>query len=201
MSKINWAELWTTINSNIFLFSLTIAVLLPFAVILVGYAIHMLGLTLAQLADLFIDSWIVYAIINYLFFPGVMLHETAHALFAVLTGAKVTELALFKRDGDSLGHVNFRHRGGPILVAVQRIFISSAPMFVGAAVVFGCQHVVFHMATAPLWLKILAGYIGISMFFHMTMSPQDIKVYVKGIPVFILILFIEMLLLRFFHII
>ena len=108
----------------------------------------------------------------------------------------MTELALFQRDGDSLGHVNFQHRGGTILISVQRIFISSAPMFVGAAVVFGCYYVVFILATAPLWLKILAGYIGISMFFHMTMSPQDIKVYVKGIPVFMIILFIEAFLLR-----
>jgi len=200
MSDLNIPELWAQINSNIFLLSLTVAVVLPFAVILVGYAIHMLGLTLAQLADLFIDSWVVYAIINYLFFPGVMLHELAHALFAVLTGARVTELALFKKDGDSLGHVNFMHRGGTILVAVQRIFISSAPMFVGAVVVFACRYIIL-LDAVPLWGKILSGYIGVSMFFHMTMSPQDIKVYVKGIPVFMIILFIEVFLLRLFGVI
>jgi len=197
MTDLNIPELWAQINSNIFLLSLTVAVILPFAVILTGYAIHMLGLTLAQLADLFIDSWFVYAVINYLFFPGVMLHELAHALFAVLTGARVTELTLFKRDGDSLGHVNFQHRGGTILVAVQRIFISSAPMYVGGIVVLACRHFIL-LASTPLWAKILSGYIGISMFFHMTMSPQDIKVYVKGIPVFMVLLFIEVFLLRLF---
>ena len=60
---------WDTIYSNAFLFALAVALVLPFVVILVGYAINMLGLTLAQLVGLFMDPWFVYFIINYLFFP------------------------------------------------------------------------------------------------------------------------------------
>ena len=126
-----------------------------------------------------------------------MIHETAHALFALLTGAKVTEVALFKKDGNSLGHVSIQHRGGAVLVATQSIFISSAPMFVGAAVVYLCYRLITGGVLPYLWLKILVGYLGVAMFFHMTMSSQDIKVYVKGIPIFMLILFIVMLIMRF----
>ena len=187
---------WDTIYNNMFLYALFVAVVVPFAVILVGYGINMLGLALAQLVGLFMDPWFVYFIINYLFFPGVMIHETAHALFALLTGAKVTEVALFKKDGNSLGHVAIQHRGSTVLVAIQSIFISSAPMYVGGAVVYTCYWLITSGMLPYLWLKILIGYLGVAMFFHMTMSPQDIKVYVKGIPIFMLILFIVMIILR-----
>ena len=187
-------------NGNIFLNALLIAVVLPFVIIAVGYAIHMLGVGLAVLLSLFVDPWWVNVIINYIMFPGVMLHELSHALFAVITGAKVTEMKLFKKEGDSLGHVNFRHRGSTILIAIQKIFISAAPMFCGFFIVTGCWHVVAHTGV-NIELKILLGYIGFSMFFHMTMSPQDIKVYWKGIPVFMGILFLEGIILRLFHVI
>ena len=203
MTPINLSEVipyWDTIYNNMFLFALFVAIVVPFAVILVGYGINMLGLTLAQLVGLFMDPWFVYFIINYLFFPGVMIHETAHALFALLTGAKVSEVALFKKEGNSLGHVSIQHRGSSVLVAVQSIFISSAPMYVGAAVVYTCYRLITSGVLPYLWLKILVGYLGVAMFFHMTMSPQDIKVYVKGIPIFMLILFIVMIILRLLHI-
>ena len=196
MAEFDFSGLWNQINSNVFLFSLAVSIAIPFAVILLGYGIHLLGLTLATLAGLFMHSWSISLIINYLFFPGVMLHELAHALFAVLTGAKVTKLVLFKKEGDTLGHVEFRHRGGALLVAFQNIFISSAPMFVGGAVLFACHYVIRQIPGAPLWLKIMMGYLGVSMFFHMTMSPQDIKVYVKGIPLFSCILFLVVFIFR-----
>ena len=100
--------------------------------------------------------------------------------------------------GDSLGHVNFRNRGNIIVVALQNIFISSAPMFIGAVVVWGCFYWIHALGHTLLWLRILLGYIGVSMFFHMTMSPADIKVYVKGIPLFIVIVFVVVFPLRYF---
>ncbi len=36
------------------------------------------------------------------------------------------------------------------------------------------------------------------MFFHMTMSVEDIKIYVKGIPVFMGIVFVVSLILKVF---
>lgn len=181
---------------NPVIFSVLVAVLLPFTVMIAGMFINLVGEALATIIGLFLAPSVASAIVNYLMFPGVMLHELAHALFALLTGAKVTEVALFKKEGDSLGHVNFHNRGNIFVVALQNIFTSSAPMFVGAAVVYACFYFVGHLSHSLLWLKILLGYIGVSMFFHMTMSPEDIRVYVKGIPLFIVIVFVVTLILR-----
>ena len=190
------SELIKTVYENQFLFAAVVALLLPFVVILVGFIINYLGYAIAFLVGLFIDPRIVFNIINYLFFPGVMLHELSHAFMAIITGAKVTEVALFKREEDSLGHVAFINRGNLFLVSLQNIFASAAPMFCGAAICYGCYYGVTHLAI--LWLRILLGYIGVSMFFHMTMSIQDIKIYIKGVPIFMGLIFIITLGLRFF---
>ena len=139
---------------------------------------------------------VAQGIVNYVMFPGVMIHELAHAFFAVITGAKITEVALFKVEDGALGHVNFKNRGNVIVVALQNIFISSAPMFVGAAVVVGCGIWLSVLPAGYIWLKIIIWYLMISMFFHMTMSPADISVYIKGVPLFIVILFVVFLPIR-----
>ena len=140
---------------------------------------------------------VAMALINYVFFPGVMIHELSHAFMALITGAKITEVALFKKQDESLGHVNFRNRGNFVVRSLQDIFISSAPMFGGAGVITACIYGLKHISKELWWLKILIGYIAVSMFFHMTMSPADIKVYVRGIPVFMVLVFIITAILRF----
>ncbi|SNU04489.1 hypothetical protein SAMN06297422_10131 [Lachnospiraceae bacterium] len=192
-------ELVKYIYGNTFLFAAVVALLLPFVVILVGLIINYLGYAIAFLASLFIDPMIVMNMINYLFFPGVMLHELSHAFLAFITGAEVTEVALFKREEESLGHVSFRNRGNLFLVSLQNVFASAAPMFCGGAIVFGCYYGVTHITI--LWLRILLGYLGVSMFFHMTMSVQDIKIYIKGVPIFMGLIFIVCLLLKLFGVI
>ena len=193
---MTFTELVKYIYGNNLLFAAVVALLLPFVVILVGLIINYLGYAIAFLASLFIDPMIVMNMINYLFFPGVMLHELSHAFLAFITGAEVTEVALFKREEESLGHVSFRNRGNLFLVSLQNVFASAAPMFCGGAIVFGCYYGVTHITI--LWLRILLGYLGVSMFFHMTMSVQDIKIYIKGVPIFMGLIFIVCLLLKLF---
>lgn len=183
------------------LYALIIAVLLPFVIIAVGYFIELVQESLILGLGMMLAPKAATAIVNYAFFPGVMIHEMAHAFLAVITGAEITEVALFKHVDESLGHVNFRNRGNIVLVALQNIFTSSAPMFVGAVVVYGCFYWIHILGSGMLWLKIILGYVGVSMFFHMTMSKADIKVYMKGIPLFIVILFIVALPLRLFGVI
>ena len=185
---------WEFLLEDPIVFSALVAILLPFAVIALGFVLNYIGIALAYLVSLFADPSIVFAAINYLFFPGVMLHELSHALLAFLTGAKITEIALFKREGDALGHVSFINRGNFFVQSLQNIFASAAPMFCGALVVYGCYYGFTH--TDILWLKILLGYIGVSMFYHMTMSPADIRIYLRGLPVFIAIVFIVTFVLR-----
>ncbi len=180
------------------LFAVLAAVVIPFGIMISGYLIGLLGEAIALLASLFVDPWFVLTMINSLFFPGVMIHELSHAFFAIITGGVVTEVALFKRDPEtgSLGHVYFHNRGGKILRAIQNVFISSAPMYIGAVVVFGCFTAAFGLPYLPLGLRIFCGYLGTAMFYHMTMSPADVKVYMKGVPIFMAIVFIVALILR-----
>lgn len=191
-------EYYNKIHDIPALYALIIAVLLPFVIIAVGFFIQLIGDALASGLSMMFAPQVASGLVNYVFFPGVVIHEMAHAFLAVITGAKITEVALFKHVDDSLGHVNFRNRGNIIVVALQNIFISSAPMFIGAVVVWGCFYWIHVLGHTLLWLRILLGYIGVSMFFHMTMSPADIKVYVKGIPLFIVIVFVVVFPLRYF---
>ena len=154
--------------------------------------------TMGQIIAMATAPVVANAIVNFAFFPGVMIHELAHAFLAVITGAKITEVALFKVEDGSLGHVNFRNRGNIIIVALQNVFVSSAPMFVGAAVCIGCGLWLSVLPAGYIWLKVIIWYLMISMFFHMTMSVQDIKVYIKGVPIFMGLIFVISLLLRVF---
>ena len=67
--------------------------------------------------------------INYLTFPGVILHELSHALLAFLTGAEITHIRFFSPDGDSLGSVSIRPRGNFLTMSMQRGFSAMAPAF------------------------------------------------------------------------
>ncbi|MBQ4232244.1 MAG: hypothetical protein II699_03105 [Lachnospiraceae bacterium] len=194
--KVELTEVIDKVYSIPPLYALIVAVALPFVVIAVGYLIGLFGEALATILGMILHPKISNFVVNNVFFPGVMLHELAHAFFAVLTRAEITEVALFKKQGDSLGHVAFRNRGNRFMVMLQNIFASSAPMWVGAVVVYGCFHWIGILPKNMLVLKIILGYIGVSMFYHMTMSSADIKIYVKGIPLFIPLLFVVVLILR-----
>ena len=87
------------------------------------------------------------------------------------------------------------------MISIQEVFISSAPMYFGAMIVFAAFKLVLIIPWSAWLLKIFAGYIGVSMFFHMTMSTQDVKVFVKGIPIIMILVFAESLLLNLFGVI
>jgi len=184
------------------LYAVIFAVLIPFGIMIAGYLIGLLGEAIALLASLFVDPWLVLNIINSLFFPGVMIHEMSHAFFAIITGAYVKEIALFKRDPEtnSLGHVIFYARGNYVIRALQNVFISSAPMYIGAVVTYGAFTAAFGLPYLPTGLRVFAGYIGCAMFYHMTMSPADVKVYMKGVHIFMALVFVVTLILRLVHV-
>ena len=72
-------------------------------------------------------------LINYITFVGVMHHELSHALLAFLSGAKVTEIKLFRihhNDG-ALGYVAYAPRGNFILQSIQKVVTSIAPIICG----------------------------------------------------------------------
>src|SRR5258708_3703206 len=78
------------------------------------------------------NKTVTITLIAFLFFPGTLLHELAHALFAGLLGVRVAEIEFVpKIDGEhvKLGSVQIAHTD-----PFRRFFIGAAPMLFGTVV-------------------------------------------------------------------
>lgn len=63
--------------------------------------------------------------------PGVILHETGHAIACILTGTKIHRIRLFKRDGGDIMH------DVPKIPVIGQLLITMAPLVIGMfAIVF-----------------------------------------------------------------
>lgn len=128
-------------------------------------------------------------IMNGLTFVGTIHHELSHALYALITGAKVTKVEVFKPQGDRLGCVEFLPRGNWFTKALQMTLSGIAPTVQGFITLCLLVLLFIHMP-AILWLRILLGYVMFSIFIHMTMSSADIKAAIKGLPIVMVLVFI-----------
>src|SRR5690554_5445859 len=70
---------------------------------------------------------------------GVPVHETAHALTALLFGMKVKEIAFYRPDPESntLGYVNYLYSPRSLVHRVGMVATGLAPLIVGAYIVVG----------------------------------------------------------------
>lgn len=62
--------------------------------------------------------------------PGVVLHEFSHAFFCLITGAKITKISLFDKEGGKVEH------GASKLPVIGQILISLSPFFVGLIAIY-----------------------------------------------------------------
>lgn len=127
-------------------------------------------------------------ICNYVTIAGTILHECAHALFAICTGAKVTEISFLDVKGNSLGHVSYIARGPFFLKAVQHALCACAPVIVGLIAEAVIIQQIFY-GTQPIWGKAILWYLAVSVIDHMAMSSIDTKHYFQGIWAVAAILF------------
>lgn len=128
-------------------------------------------------------------LINYVTFVGVIHHELSHAFLAFLTGAKITEVKLFRinhKDG-RLGYVSYAPRGNFIMMSIQKVFASVAPILMGLVSCGLLYLYVLPMAEASIWSVCLFYYVFVSIILHMSLSKQDIQVMQGGIIVVILL--------------
>lgn len=138
-------------------------------------------------------------LINYITFVGVMHHELSHALLAFLSGAKVTEIKLFRihhNDG-ALGYVAYAPRGNFVLQSIQKVVTSIAPIICGF---ISCSLLFLYvqpLTMGNIGYTILFYYVFISIILHMSLSKQDIKVMKGGLLVVVALMTI---LFYFFHI-
>ncbi|MFC6674128.1 hypothetical protein [Marinobacterium aestuariivivens] len=69
---------------------------------------------------------------------GTPVHETAHAVTAILFGMKVTEIAFFKPDpvSQTLGYVTYQYNPSYFIHRLGMLFTGLAPLFAGAYLVY-----------------------------------------------------------------
>lgn len=95
--------------------------------------------SLALLLGIIILSYIIDFYLSHSFFghkyryflaPGVIVHELSHAFACLFTGAKVTQLSVFDKEG---GHVNHTRSKIPL---IGSIIISTSPLIVGIIIIY-----------------------------------------------------------------
>ncbi|XME04571.1 hypothetical protein QYZ88_018950 (plasmid) [Lachnospiraceae bacterium C1.1] len=174
--------------------ALAYALIGPVVLILIGLVIHYLDLILTGAIARATNSTIAFIFRNYLTYFGTVHHELAHALFAFVTGAKVLRINLIPR-GTKLGSVEFETRGNIFFKSIQLSLSAIAPVIFGAVSMFIMIYAILPKCSLA-WHYILFVYIFISIFFHMTMSTQDINNFLKGFPICLLILFVIFLFIK-----
>jgi hypothetical protein len=88
----------------------------------------LLGITVMAISFLLDRVWAAAMPVRWIYLviraPGVILHECAHILGCLLTGAQIRHVVLFSRDGGSVTYTR------PLLPYLGDVIISTAPVFV-----------------------------------------------------------------------
>lgn len=129
-----------------------------------------------------------YFFVNFLTFPGTFIHEMSHLIFAVLTGAQVTEICMFENEGGRLGHISYCTRGPFPVQMVQHALTAVAPTIVGFVSGYFLLQYIMNVAH-EWWGYVGLWYLFVSLVDHSTMSDADLKNYFRGVWIFIVPLF------------
>ena len=156
---------------------------------IVGCIIDCINSTLAKACCKTFGVFLTNLVFNWITFAGVVHHELSHALFCFLTGAKVKKIVLFKPEGTTLGKVIYSNRGGIVLSSIQNSLSAVAPVVMGFVSEFILITIVLANCKTVLQ-KGITLYLMISIFVHMTMSWQDIKMGLLGLPICAIIIFV-----------
>lgn len=165
------------------------ALLIVLVIPIVGYIINIITRFLVKIISNFFGRGFALFVANYLSFIGVMHHELSHALFALLTGAKVNNISLFHPEGESLGKVEMSPRGNFLIRSIQLTMAAIAPVVMGTVT----EYLLYRFAipwASEIWQQVLVIYVMVSIFLHMTMSKPDIKNALKGLPICFIIIFL-----------
>ena len=161
-----------------------IILIIPIVGLLMGFITEELTKALAKGLGVSVALFIM----NNLTFVGTIHHECSHALYALITGAKVEKMEIFKPEGNRLGCVQLKPRGIWITKSIQLTFSAIAPMVQGAISLY--LFYLLFMFVTPIWAKIIIGYVMFSIFIHMNMSGADMKAAAKGLPFVAILVFI-----------
>jgi len=169
----------------------------------------MISLALAAIMFLILSFWVNQLLVKILpkyiylivLFPGIVLHELAHFLCAILTGTPVSEVKFFSATGGHVIHAK------PRIPVVGQLIISFAPLAIGiVAVFFLCK--LIPIAISYPWSipylsipvpvpELLAGfhfiyilwiYLILSITLTLLPSKQDVLAALAGIIVTIFVI-------------
>jgi len=87
-------------------------------------------IVLSYVIDFYLSQSVFGPKYRYFLAPGVIVHELAHGFACIFTGAKVTSMSVFAREG---GHVRHTKSKIPILGSV---IISLAPLIAGIVIIY-----------------------------------------------------------------
>lgn len=124
-------------------------------------------------------------------FIGVIHHELSHILLALLTGAMVTNFELFKPNGRTLGEVRIVPRGPIVLRAIQKSLSGMAPILCGTISLY-ILYVIMNIQTSDGyigWKLVVYMLLALVINYHMSMSKQDVKISLGGIPLLFIIIY------------
>ena len=176
---------------NFIVISFVTTLFLIFSVILFGFLTYLFEkIEIAILKKIFGLKFAIF-FSNYFTFPGIFVHELSHALFCVLTGAKLKEICIFENHSERLGHISYSNRGPFLLRAIQDSLIAAAPTIIGSSLLY---FLFFTLFTKELnyWQILVILYSILSLLNHSSMSSVDRSAYLKNfwillIPVFTII--------------
>lgn len=119
-----------------------------------------------------------------LMFLGVVHHELSHALFVVLTGAKLVKVKLFQLNTSDgrLGYVAYGTKGPFWVTGFQKGLISIAPVIMGCVTLLFIFHLVstaYHFTNWEFYVLII---FALHVTNHTAMSKEDWKLSLPALP-------------------
>lgn len=136
---------------------------------------------------------------RFITFHGTVHHELSHALFSILTGAKIAEMNLWNPNSNdgSLGHVTIILSKNKTLRSIQRFFSAIAPLVMACITTSilgslllnplftGESNIIEMISMLRFWIFII---LVTPILYHATMSKSDIKMALSGSWFIILVL-------------
>lgn len=187
MDKLN--DIRVIIGTNNILVDSAISTMMILAIIFfIGYLIYKLREIITAMLVTIFGTAIGLFMANYITFVGTIHHELSHAIVAFITGAKVKEIRLLDFNNNTLGHVNYIPRGPMWLQQLQLSLTSIAPIITG---IITNSLIISYLKshTLSLTYRIIIYYVMFSIITHMSMSKQDIKIGLKGLPACIIVIY------------
>lgn len=173
------------------------ALILAVSVVIIGEMVNRLEQYQMRIIARSTGVRIASFVCNRLTFPGIIIHELSHALFVILTGARLIRVCCFEIfKGDRLGHVDFALDGSLFKQRAQLSLISCAPVLTGLLI----ENILIKVNLTynfEWYIHLLLWYLIISVADHMSMSKVDVQNYKRGMVVVFPIMMILMIIVKY----